>query len=112
MSAISIDSLAREQRRYDRALPSLASCIAEQEPFDDECVQRFIADFAKCDGDAVMWLEDRGVGENYKCKLIDAELLRTLSRAWIKDEQSVYVVAGTMFFRTMRELAREVYDAG
>jgi hypothetical protein len=109
---MNVISIAREQRKYDRALPEIAKYIAEKEPFDDEYVQRFIADFAKCDGDAVMWLEDRGVGENYKCKLIDAELLRTLSRAWIKDEQSVYVVAGTMFFRTMRELARGVYDAG
>jgi|GEM_PF-4102882 len=112
MNVISIDSLAREQRRYDRALPEIAKYIAEQEPFDDEYVQRFIADFGGCEGDAVMWLEDVGVGENYKCKLIDAELLRTLSRAWVKDEQSVYAVAGTMFFRTMKELAQEVYNAG
>lgn len=97
--------------RRERELPHLAAYIAEKEPFDEAYVDRFIADFSKCQGDPVMWLEDHGVGENYGCKLIDAELLRTLSRAWVKDEQAVYAIAGTTFWQTMKELASEVHSA-
>jgi len=77
-------------------------------------VEYFIKDFASCEGDAVMWLEDRGAfpvqfrGSNY---LIDAEILRNISRSWVKNPMAVYEVAGVYFWRCMKELAANALAA-
>lgn len=96
---------------FGKPLDQLSAEQADREPFDAEYTHRFIEEFSKCEGDPVMWLEDRGVGENYKCKLIDAELLRTIARKFIVAPLDVYAVCGTQFWRTMRELSGAIYDA-
>lgn len=108
MTAITIPA-AVFRRSHEHGLVDVLE--EQRERFDDEYVVRFINAFSVCEGDAAMWLEDRGIGENYGKSLIDAELMRELCRAWVRSPQVLYGVAGTLFWSCMRELASTAYDA-
>lgn len=82
----------------------------EYRVFNDTYVEMFIEDFAKA-GDAISFLEDRGVGEYKRKQTIGADVLQALARVWTRDREQVYFVAGTIFWREMKELASEAYDA-
>lgn len=98
-----------EFKAHDRAMSAeLALAEVHPLPFSDVHVDSFIRDFAKCEGDAGMWLEDQGIKR--EC-FASAELLRNLAGAWITNPAGVYAVAGVAFWREMKELAAERHKA-
>ena len=91
---------------------ALTDAIEQSRPaFDAEYVDTFIRAFAESDGDPKMWLEDRGIGENYGKALIGPELIRRLCITWVRDEMAVFEACGTDFWYCMHEIASTAYDA-
>lgn len=78
-----------------------------KEPFHDYHVEWFIRDFAVYENSAGMFLEDQGYRKEVAC----AETFRNLCRAWVKNREDVYKVCGEIFWREMKEMAQEAYDA-
>lgn len=94
------------------AIPQLtAELDIPRQPFDDSDVERFIADFARSEGDSVMWLEDHGIGEHYQKIAVGADVLRMLCRSWLRNQMAVYGVCGVAFWQAMKELAQEAFEA-
>lgn len=87
-------------------LTDAADEVERIEPFSNEHVERLIRGLAQCQGDAEMWLQDQGVD---KTCIATAELLRSMSRAWLVNPLAVYAVAGVDFWREMRKLAYEIW---
>jgi hypothetical protein len=77
------------------------------EPFAESHVQHFISDFANSTGDAEMWLQDQGID---KTCIATAEMLRVMCQSWLINPNAVYAVAGTAFWRSMKDLAYEAWN--
>lgn len=81
-----------------------------REPFGHDYTDAFIREFAESEGDAICWLENKGIGENYGKYLLGAELIRRLCKEWIVRPLVVYEIAGPHFWRVLTELSSAAYD--
>lgn len=98
----------RRAHEHQASLCDEAEQVERIAEFDAEYVHNFIGDFAKCEGDAGMWLEDQGV---HKTCVATAELLRVMCKSWQENPLAVYAVAGTEFWGEMKKLAYEVWSS-
>ncbi|HJV75383.1 MAG TPA: hypothetical protein VJ654_14245 [Noviherbaspirillum sp.] len=109
MAAVLIPSAEfRHAHEQQARLCDAADEVERIREFDAEFVHNFIVDFAKCEGDAEMWLQDQGV---HKTCIASAELLRMMCQSWQANPMAVYAVAGTKFWEEMKKLAYEVWSS-
>jgi hypothetical protein len=85
-------------------------CDAAHREFNDTYVEMFIERFAEAD-DPINFLEDNGIGENHRKKAIGAELLQCMAGVWVNYREGVFHIVGSLFWRTMKEMAQEAFDS-